>query len=288
MSFIMGKLPILIFILMIFIMGTLKFLQSIYFDIKNSKRLSAIIKISIIFVIVTVFYIVPRYITANHLPAILKGDAKNYIMTLDEVQSDSEGNKINLKKVLLDLNSVNFTYGVRGEDKVVAIEIKKNLADEKPLQKIQNVWIGNRFTYEYSGAGVSYNSDSFVVPLYLCFYLSNGEEVDFKVEDKKNVQKSTYILNLNREVTFGDKKLTIKSFSNALNYTNLLISTDTGLLNLQVILLQGDKEIPMTESWSSSSMHYDYYFYCDPINSKGAKLKLKEKSSGEEQIIDLR
>lgn len=276
-----GSLALLLIILIWYI-------QNIYFDVKDGKKTKGILKVVFAFILVSAFCIIPNYIGATTFPTKIKGEDKQYIMSLNEVKKSNSGITIKLSRVFMDLDSINFTLGVKGKDKLVAVEIKKDTADIKPLQAIQGLWLGSRFVMKYGGYGATYNGVGFVDPIYIVCYLSNGEDITFKVEDKKNVREKTKYIDFNKEIVLGDRKVILKNFIQSLNSTTVNIDSNDGMVNLKVSILQNGKEIKLSKGmWSSAGKYCSYSYYCDEaINGKELEIKINDSDSGNEVKVD--
>ena len=247
--------------------------------------------LTIFIVIVSIKSVLFTY-NRNELPSKLYC-GKEYIMNLNEVKESASGTKIKLGKVLLDLNHVDFNMGVKGKDKIVAIEIKKNLEDKKVLRDIKGLWIGDRFAYKYGGFGAGFGSifdadlqsNNFIDSIYIICYLSNGEEVNFKVEDKKNIKEKTEIINVDQTVDYNGKKIRVKTLMRGINYTSLSIVSDVDFGDAKFYIIQEGKT---SEEPGGSGTGGMMGFYFKPINDKDITIKCVIKGSGKEFLIKVR
>lgn len=281
-------LPITLIILTLFLCLIFMYIRSIYVHIRNGEKIRGIVKALVFILAAGIFYSMVIYPLSNRLPIIFKGNTKQYVMDINQVKEDCKGTKVKIKKALLDLNNISFTIGVKGKGKLVAIEIKRNPDDKEALGSISGLWLGNRFAYHYNGYGAGYNSNEFIEPLYLVCYLSNGEEVIFKIEDKNHAKDQTRFFEIDKEIEFEGKKIRIKNLKRALNYTSIEIDSNDGQLNLEVSIIQEDKESEKASgSWSGGGSKYDYNFYFDPIEDKDIKLKIKSTGSDKEYLLDI-
>ena len=118
---------------------------------------------------------------------MLKAD-KSYILDVSQVKN-SGSTSIKLKKAFMDLQNINVTYSVSGTEKVVAIELKRNLNDEKTINKVTGLWVGRRWLSEHSLIGMSYYSDGFIDPLFLVFHMSDGQNAAFEIRDRVGIKE---------------------------------------------------------------------------------------------------
>lgn len=282
-------LPMFIIFIVFSVYFMIKFLKSIVVNVRNRNIKTLIIQITSAVAVIVCFMVLPNYLVASKLPIKLTNETKNYVMNLNEVKSSDTGTKIKLGKVLIDIDRINFTIGVKGKYKVVAVEIKKNLMDEKPLKELKGQWLGKRFNYEFSGYGIPYESDTFIDPIYLVCYLSSGEEVSFKVEDKKDVKSHTEIITINQTIDYRSGKLQFKTLTRGLNYTVVKVTSDTNLFNNQAVLMQSGKEDLKTDGWASGGGNsWIGEFYFKPIEVGDITIKLKESNSDKEYFIKVR
>lgn len=282
-------LPIFIIFIIFLVYFLYRFIRSIVVNIRNRNIRTLIIQITSAIVVLVCFKVLPNYLVASKLPINLTNDTKNYVMNLNEVKITDTGTKVKLGKVLIDIDRINFTLGVKGKYKVVAVEIRKDLMDEKPLKELPGMWLGGRFNYEFGGSGIPFESDTFIDPIYLVCHLSSGEEVSFKVEDKKDVKSHTEIIPINKTIDYRGGKLQFKTLIRGLNYTVLNVTADTNLFNNEAVLMQSGKEDLKTTGWSfGGGSSWAGGFSFKPIGVGDITIKLKESNTDKEYLVKVR
>jgi hypothetical protein len=284
----MMMLPITLIIFILFLCFIFMYIRSIYVHIRNGEKIRGIVKALIFLLAAGTFYFMAIYPLSSRMPIVFKGNTKQYVMDINQVKEDGKGTKVKVKKALLDLSNISFTMGVKGKEKLVAVEIKKNPEDKDALGSISGLWLGNRFAYHYNGYGAGYSSNEFIEPLYLVCYLSNGEEVIFKIEDKNHAKDQTKFFEINKEIEFEGKKIRIKNLKRALNYTSIEMDSNDGQVHPEVSIIQEGKESEKASGrWGGGGSKYDYNFYFDPIEDKDIKLKIKSTGSDKEYLLDI-
>ena len=269
-----------------------KITKYIVVQIKNKRwKIAALSILTILIIIISIRSFLFTY-NGNNLPSQLYC-SKEYVMNLDEVKESGSGTKIKLGKVLLDINGINFSIGAKGKDKIVGIEIKRSLEDKEILRDIKGIWIGDRFVYEFGGFGAGFGSvfdaglpsNNFIDPVYIICYLSNGEEVNFKVEDKKNIKGKTEIINVDKILDYNGSKIRVKRLIRGINYTSLSAVSDLGFFDAKFYILQDGK---VSEEPTGSGGGGMSEFYFKPINEKDITIKCVIKNSGKEFLIKVR
>jgi hypothetical protein len=182
--------------------------------------------------------------------SFLEGQSKKYVIDFNEERS-SGGTNIRINDVLVDFNKLDFNVGVRGKNKLVAIEVKKNLQDEKPLIEIQGLWLGKTSMYSYNAFGNSYKSESFIDTIYIVCYLSSGEEVSFKVEDTKNIKSLSKVIHIDKDFQEEGKKIRFRTFTKGATYGGLYIVSDLAFYDTEVSIFIDDKEYKDLPGFSS-------------------------------------
>lgn len=204
-----------------------------------------------------------------------KGNKINYAMP-----STNSGTKVKINKAFLDLKYVSLTMGVKGKDKLVAVELKKNPADVEPIQKMQGQWLGSRWSYKYNSYGMPYKEDSFIDPLYVICYLSNGEELTFELRDIKNVKSRTECIKVDKVIEDDGVKLTIEDVTRAINYTNVSAKSEGRFGEMEVFIINNGVESEKSNGgWSGGGSTYNYDFSFKPINEGNITIKIKMKNN---------
>jgi len=240
-------------------------------------------------VIVTIILIVILNIyNSNRMPVILKA-SKLYTVNVNEIKS-SESTRVKLKKVFMDLNNINFTYSVSGKEKVVAVELKKDLSAVKTLNQITGLWIGGRIIPENSFGAMSYNSDEFISPIYLIFYLSNGESIPFKVTDAAGAGESVRIVNIGKTLDYNGSTLTLGKFYKGLNYSSIdfkaNFSPTDEIIDIKLVV-NGSELKKGPSGWSGNGRDYTGSFGFDPVNAQNVSIKITNKALNRTDVINL-
>jgi hypothetical protein len=209
--------------------------------------------------------------------------SNKYVINLNEEKSSGD-TKIRINDVLIDLNRVDFNVGVKGKDKLVAIEVKKNLQDVEPLRTIQGLWLGKRFMYSYNAFGNPYKSESFIEPIYIVCYLSNGEEVSFKVNDSKNIKSLSKVIHIDKDFQEEGEKIRVRTFTKGVTYGDLNIVSDLDSFAMEVSIFIDGKEYKDLTCSSSGGLHY---YNTPPIGDSKAYVKIVVKSSGKEYKVNI-
>lgn len=212
--------------------------------------------------------------------------SKEYVMNLNFFKKSNSGTLVKINKVLMDLNHIDFTIGVKGKDKLVAVELKKALKDKEPLKDIKGQWLGGKFLYAYSGFGMEYNSDNFVEPIYIVCYLSDGEELDFKIEDKNNIKNKTQIIPINKDVGEEGKKIRFRTLTSGINYTDLYVVSDVNIFNMDVYIIQNGKQSEKSIGGGESGGMVHMYF--KPISCNVISIKLVDKKNNKEYTVKVK
>jgi len=224
---------------------------------------------------------------ANRMPIILKAP-ESYIVEYNETKNVSD-TEIKLKKVLLDLGSINATYSVRGREKVVGIELKKALEDITPIADAPGLWVGGKAFPAHEFIGMSYESKEIVTPLYLVFYLSNGDSAAFEIIDRAKAASAVKTVNINKTLNYGDNYINFTYFLKGLNYTAVAFESNFNPRDQVEIKLTADGvEIEEASSgWFGSGTVYQGSFGFDPINAHKVQLKITNFTLNRVDIIDI-
>lgn len=284
------RIPTMLILLVIILSIAFVVIGSIVKNMRSGNRKTAIIKIGVIAAVILGGKMLLNFSAAGDLPVPMgnKYD-QNYVVNLNKVQESSSGTKVKINKVLLDLKQVSLTMGVKGKDKLVAIELKKNLSDEIPMKKMQGQWLGNRWSYEYNGYGMPYNEDYFIDPLYIVCYLSNGEELTFEIQDVKDVKRKTEFIKVNKTIENEGRKLTIESVTRAMNYTIVSAKSVGRFGEMEGSIIYNNKESERTSpSWAGGGSNYDYDFSFKPIEDGSITIKITMKDSDKVYLIEVK
>lgn len=280
-------------ILLITIVISLFFIFKVINDNRHNKKKISIILLSIVTVIFLLKFAINLYESNRfpHFSYISQSVLKNHVMSLNEIKT-TDDTKITLKQALLDLNNISFTYSVSGKHKVIAIELKKNEQDEKPLHSIEGLWVGKRFVKDNSSMGISFNSKEYLNPLYLTFHLSSGSNVTFEIKDTTGIDKLTESIALNERINFkNDNYIKILTFNKALNSYSIDFQSNIynikDIIDIKVII--DDNEYNYESfSYSSNGSLVEGSFAYKPLEGKYLKLKIINKTTQEEKIINIK
>lgn len=280
-------------ILLIIMVIALFFIFKVINNNRTNKKKISIMLLSFIAIIFLLNFSMNIY-GSNSLPNFgyaPKKVLKQHIMNLNEIKT-TDDTKITLKRALLDLNNISATYSVSGKCKVIAVELKKNPQDEKPLSTAEGLWVGKRFIKDNNSLGFSFNSKEYLSPLYLTFHLSSGNSITFEIKDTTGIDKLTESIALNEKVNFkNDNYIKLLTFNKALNSYSIDFQSNIynikDILDIKVII--DDKEYN-NESYgfSSNGSLVEGSFAYKPIKGKDFKLKILNKKTQEEKIINIR
>jgi len=238
-------------------------------------------------ILILVFKAALNIYGSSRMPIMLKA-SPSYIMDINQVKS-SGGTIVKLKKVLMDRNSINVTYSVWGKEKVVALELKRNLNDEKPISEIPGLWVGGKILREHSFIGLSYDSKEFIDTLYLVFHLSDGSSVAFEVKDNANVGKVVSVIDINNTISYGGSSIKFGKFYRGLNYSSLSFESNFNPKDvIEISLIAEGGEIKKGgSSWSGDGTKYGGSYGFDPVNADKLKIKIKNFILNKEDTIDV-
>lgn len=276
------KVIIILLLIVLIIIFIYKFIKVIASDIRKKKIKQALIKITAVFIILFSFQYLINLRNGVNIPFI-DGQNKKYIINFNEIKSSGD-TKIRINDVLIDLNRLSFNVGVKGRDKLVAIEAKKNLQDEEPLMALKGLWVGKRFEYSYGAYGISYNSDSLIDPIYIVCYLSSGEEVSFKVNDMKNMKSLCKVITINKDFQKDGEKIRVRTFTKGVTYGNLYIVSDLGFYETEVSIFIDGKEY---KNLPASAAGGEENYNTPPIGDNKTYVKIKVKNTGKEYKVDI-
>lgn len=285
------KLPIMLILFGAILFICLRFIISIVKSIMHGERKAAFIRISIIAAIILAGKILLSFSVSERLPVPMGSKYDNkYVINLNKVMRSNSGTRVKINKVFLDLKQVSLTLGVKGKDKLVALELKKDPMDEKPLQKMQGQWLGGRWSYEYSGYGMPINEDYFIDPLYIVCYLSNGEELTFEIQDVKNVKDKTEFIKIDKTIEIDGRKLMIESLTRAMNYTSVAAKSEGSLPEMEVSIISSNnlESEKGSGSWSGGGANYNYSFSFKPIEDGKITIKIAIKGSDKVYLVDVK
>lgn len=251
-------------------------------DIRENKIKRVLIKTATVFIVIFGFNYMINMRNGWNLSSVEEQD-KKYVINLNEEKSSGD-TKIRINDVLIDFKKVDFNIGVKGKDKLVAVEVKENLDDAEPLMAIQGLWLGERFMYSYNAYSYSYKSESFIDPLYIICYLSNGEEVSFKAEDSKNIKSLCKVIPLNKDFQKEGEKIRFRTFTKGATYGGLYIVSDLNLFATEVSVFIDGKEY---KNLPSSAAGGEQSYCTPPIGDSKAYVKIVVKSSGREYKVDI-
>lgn len=278
------KWAIMMTMLFLILLLCCKFFIAVKGNIQEKNNRAVFGKITVVLAAVFIVRVLMLSFNANRLPIDTKY-CKQYIMEVNEIKENSRGTKVKLGKALMDLNSVTFNIGVKGKDKLVAVELKKSLQDKEVIKEFTGFWLGNRFSYEFNGLGIGYDSDTFIDTIYILCYLSNGEEIYFKLEDKNNLKDKTEKIFIQKDIESNGSKVRIKTLTRALNFTELEVVSDVGYFDLKVDLLQHGK---VFESTSGVGGGGRFSFSFAPIDSEDITIRCTVKNLNKEFLIKVK
>ena len=276
------KFIIFFIVLALTIILIYKFTKELVIDFRENKIKIVLIKTATVVIVIIAFNYIINARNGWNIPSV-EDQYKKYVINFNEEKSSGD-TKIRINDVLMDFNRLSFNVGVKGKAKLVAIEIKKNLQDSEPLAAIRGLWLGKRFMYSYNAYGYSYNSESFVDPIYIICYLSNGEEISFKVEDSKNVKYLSKVIHIDKDFQEEGEKIRIRTFTKGATYGDLYIVSDLGFFDTEVsVFIEGKEYKNLSGSESGGQQNYS----TPQIGDSKAYVKIKIKSSGKEYKIDI-
>lgn len=286
----MAKVPVNLFLLIIVLFIFFSFASSIVKNVTHGQRKTAAMKILAVAAVIFGGIILLNYSISTRLsvPMGSKYESK-YVIDYDKVITSSSGTKVKLNKVFLDMKYVSLTVGVKGKDKLVAVELKKNPDDKEPLHKLQGQWIGSRWSYKYNSYGIPYKEDSIVDPIYVVCYLSNGEEMTFEIRDIKDIKSKTEFIRVNKVIEHDGRKLTIESVTRAINFTNISAKSEGRFGEMEVsIINNGVESEKSTGGWSGGGSTYNYDFSFKRIEEGNITIKIRMISSGKEYFVEVK
>ncbi len=279
---IMPKLIIFVMIIFSILFVGIKIIKNLVKDYRENKYRKILLKVSVLIIGVFLFQYGINNLNRNRLP---RGNdvAIEYIMELNQTKTSNSGTKVKINKVLLDLNTIDFNIGVKGKDKVVAVEVKKSPEDTKALKEFTGLYIGKRAMYEYNLLGVGIDENQFIDPIYIICYLSNGEELSYKVEDVKKVKNNVKVVEINKKLK-ENPQIILNRVIKGVSHTSIELTSDIHLFDLEATILDGNEEYTKLSGSGSGGL---LGYYGPPIKTKDAKIKVKIKYSNEEFIIPL-
>lgn len=276
------KFTVLLIVLALIIISIYKFIKALVVDIRENKIKVILIKIVAVVIVIFSFNYMINTRNGWNISFVEKQN-KKYVINLNEEKSSGD-TKIRVNDVLIDLNKLDFNVGVKGKDKLVAVEVKKNLRDEKSFIEIPGLWLGNRFMYSYNAYSYSYKSESFVDSMYIVCYLSNGEEVSFKVNDSKNIKSLSEVIHIDKDFQEEGEKIRFRTFTKGATYGDLSIVSDLNFFATEVSIFIDGKEYKDLPGSSAGGLQ-DYN--TPPIGESKAYVKIVVKSSGKEYKVNI-
>lgn len=276
------KFTIILILLALVITLIYKFIKALIVDFKENKIKLLLIKIVALVIVIFSFNYMINARNGWNIPFVDK-QSKKYVINL-KMEKSSGDTKIRINNVLMDLNKLDFNIGVKGKDKLVAVEVKKNLQDEEPLKAITGLWLGKRFMYSYNAYGTSYKNESFIDSIYIVCYLSSGEEVSFKVEDTKNIRSLSKVIRIDKDFQEEGEKIRLRTFTKGASYGELYMVSDLGYGGMEVSIFIDDKEY---KNLPGSGTGGQQNYYTPPIGNSKVYVKLVVKSNGKEYKVDI-
>lgn len=276
------RLATILVLLVLMVTLIYKFIKVLRADFRENKLKMLVIKIATLVIVISSFNYMINSRNGWNIPSVDK-QYKKFVINL-KVEKSSGDTKIRINHVLMDFNKLSFNVGVKGKDKLVAVEVKKNLQDEEPLKAIMGLWLGKRFMYSYNAYETSYKNESFLDSIYIVCYLSSGEEVSFKVEDTKNIKSLVKVIHIDKDFQKEGEKIRMRSFTKGATYGELYMVSDLGFGGIEVSLFIDGKEYKNFSSYGSGGQ--DYY-YTPPIGSSKVYVNIVVKSSGKEYKVDI-
>lgn len=280
-SILLRLTTVLIFLALIITL-VYKFIKALIIDFRQNKLKILLIKIAAVVIVVFSFNYMINSIYGWAIPSLDK-QYKKYVINLNKERASGD-TKIRINDVLIDFNKIDFNVGVKGKDKLVAVEVKKNLQDEESLKEITGLWLGKRFMYSYNAYGTSYKSESFIDTLYIVCYLSNGEEVNFKVEDRKNIKSLSKVIHIDKDFQEEGEKIRMRTFTSGATYGELYMVSDLDFFGTDVSIFIDEKEYKNLPGSGSGGQEYRI---TPPIGDSKAYVKILVKSSGKEYKVDI-
>lgn len=276
------KFIIFFIFLAFFIILIFKLMKGLIIDLRGKNSKILLIKIAaVVIVIFSITYIMNARNGWNI--SFLEGQHKKYVINLNQEKSSGD-TKIRINDVLVDLNKLDFNVGVKGKDKLVAIEGKKNLQDEEALFSIRGLWLGNKLMYSYNAFGNPYKSESFIDPIYIICYLSNGQQVSFKVNDSQNMKSLIKIIHIDKDFQEEGEKIRVRTFTKGATYGDLYMVSDLGFFNTEVsIFIDGKEYKNVGGSGTGGQQHYS----TPAIGDSKTYVKIMVKGSLKEYRINI-
>lgn len=273
-----------VFIIIIFLVLYIgiKIIINLVKDYRENSYSKILLKVSVLIICIFLLQYGVNNLNKNILPRG-KDVAKEYIIELNQTKTSNNGTKVNINNVLLDLNAIDFNIGVKGKDKVVAVEIKKSPQDTKALKEFTGLYIGKQTMYEYNGLGVGIDENEFIDPIYIICYLSNGEELSYKVEDVKKVKNHVKVVEINKKLK-ENPQIILNKVTKGVSHTSIDLTSDINLFDLEVTILDGNEEYTKLSGVGSGGL---LGYNGPPVKSKEIKIKVKIKGSGEEIIVPI-
>ena len=279
---IMPKLIIFVMIIFLILFVGIKIINNLVKDYRENKYRKFLLKVSVLIMGVFLFQYGINNLNRNRLP---RGNdvAIEYIIELNQTKTSNSGTKVKINKLLLDLNTIDFNIGVKGKDKVVAVEIKKSSQDIEALKEFTGLYIGKRSMYEYNLLGMGIEENQFLDPIYIICYLSNGEELSYKIDDVKNARNHVKVIEINKKLK-ENPQIILNKVTKGVSHTSIDLTSDINLFDLEVTILDGNEEYNKLSGSGSGGL---IGYYGPPIKTKDVKIKVKIKYSKEEFIIPL-
>lgn len=276
----MPKLFMLIVVIFIALYIVRKLIRNLTKDYEEKNNKGIIIKIGVIILCSFLFINGINSLNKNRLPSGNKV-ADEFIIKLNQIKESKSGTKVRLNNVLMDINIIEFDFEVKGKDKVVAVEIKKSPEDEKAIREMTGLYVGEQTMYSFSGLGMSMDGDEVLEILYVVFYLTNGEEVIFKVEDVNKVKDHVKVININKKLK-DEPQIILNKVIKGVSHTSISVTSDINFFDLQVSIIDGQEEYKELTGGGSGGI---FGYSGPPVKTKDIKVKFKIKGIEEEYIV---
>ncbi len=216
----------------------------------------------------------------------LPENAKANLIHLNESRR-ADGTTVRLNEVFMDLFTLAADYSVWGRDKVVAIELKKGPEDISTIAAMAGLWCGGGIIPEKQSFSMSYKAEEFVDPVFIVFYLSNGESISFEVKDRTNVKGKVKVINIGKTISDEGRNITVTRFCKGIGYSALLFEADFMPSTIDFEIADGDSVVDKKASWSGGGSKYTGSVYFDPVKSDRLKITVKKDSEHKADTIEL-
>ncbi len=137
--------------------------------------------------------------------------------------------------------------------------------------------------YEYNLLGVGIDENEFIDPIYIICYLSNGEELSYKVEDVNKVKDHVKVVEVNRKLKV-EPQIILNKVIKGVSHTTIDLTSDINLFDLEVTIFDGNEEYTRLSGVGSGGL---LGYNGPPVKTKDVKIKIKIKASGEEIMVPI-